>query len=109
MTIPQIDFARDTMRTVCRAYKTEYLEGWRAGRCYDAGIRAFMALHPEVTREKASEAVVLIIATAYRDYPGWEIAGARNVPYYRVPREYGGQPEGYLTVTTDGYRVGKVR
>ena len=25
------------------------------------------------------------------------------------PREYGGTPEGFLTVTTDDYRAGKVR
>ncbi len=109
MTIPPCHFDRDTKRAVCRAYKAEYAEGWRAQRCYDAGMAAFQKLHPEATLKEASAAVILIIAVAGRDYPGWTIEGLRNVPYYRVPREYGGQPEGFLTETTDDYRAGKVR
>jgi hypothetical protein len=109
MTLPPCTFDRETKRAVCRAYKAEYAEGWREQRRIDAGVRAFTMLHPEVSRADAGQAVALIIAIASRDYPGWCIAGLRNVPYYRVPREYGGQPEGFLTVTTDEYRAGKVR
>jgi hypothetical protein len=109
MSLPPLTFERDTKRAVCRAYKAEYAEGWRSTRCIDAGIRAFIEMHPETTPEAASEAVIMIIAVASREYPGWVIKGLRNVPYYRVPREYGGEPEGYLTETTDDYRAGRVR
>ena len=109
MSLPPCTFERDTKRAVCRAWKAQFAEGWRSNICENAGINAFMALHPDVSRKEASEAVVLIIATASREYPGWQTVGLRNLPYYRVPRELGGTPEGFLTVTTDDYRAGKVR
>jgi hypothetical protein len=109
MSLPPCTFERGTKRAVCRAYKAEYAEGWRATRCYGAGIKVIMERHPDVTRSEASAAVILIIATASRDYPDWVVKSLRNVPYYPVPREHGGQPEGYLEVTTDEYRTGKVR
>jgi hypothetical protein len=96
------------MEAVRQAFKEQFAEGWRSARCTEAGVAAFMERHPDVSREEAGRAVILIIATTSRDDPDWTVRGLRNVPYYRVPREYGGEPEGFLTVTTDEYRSGKI-
>ena len=87
--LPPCTFERETMRAVCRAYEAMFADGWRAPTCYDAGTKAFLERNPETPIVDARNAVVLIIATASRDYPGWMAKGLRNVPYYRVPRENG--------------------